>query len=68
MASIRSERIGQILGFLIFLIALVAGIVLMILGKDAIGLITSLGSLAAIIGLFIYSRNSGKTEITKKKK
>lgn len=68
VASIRAERVGQILGFLIFLVALVAGIVLMILGKDAIGLITSLGSLAAIIGLFIYSRNTGKTELTKKKR
>lgn len=67
-ASIRAERIGQILGFMIFLTALLAGIVLMGLGKDAIGLITSLGSLAAIIGLFIYSRNTGKTELNKKKR
>ncbi len=67
-ASIRAERIGQILGFMIFLTALLAGIVLMGLGKDAIGLITSLGSLAAIIGLFIYSRNTSKTELNKKKR
>ena len=65
-ANIKAEKIGQSLGFAIFLIALIAGIILIILNKDAIGLITSLGSLTAIVGLFVYNRISAKQELKEK--
>lgn len=65
-ANVKAERTGQIFGFVIFIAALVAGIILMIIGKDVVGLFTSLGSLAAIIGLFVYNRESTKKELKKK--
>lgn len=65
-ANIKAEKTGQIFGFAVFVIALIAGIALMIMGKDAVGLITSLGSLAAIIGLFVYNRESEKRELKDK--
>lgn len=58
--SIKSERIGQCLGFAVFTLAIIAGFVLILLGKDGIGLLTALGSIAALVGLFIYDRQSTK--------
>lgn len=65
-ANIKAERAGQIFGFIIFFSALAVGATLMILGQNAVGLITALGSLAAIIGLFVYSRYSMKKELNSK--
>lgn len=65
--GIKSERIGQIFGFIIFSAVLIAGFILTLLNKSVEGVITILGSAGSIIGLFIYGRKSAKQELKDKK-
>ena len=65
-ASIKAERAGQFFGFVIFLSAVILGFTLIILGKDIIGLVSLLGAVGGIIGLFVYNRQDEKEELKKK--
>lgn len=66
--GIKSERIGQILGFAVFSATLIAGFILTLLDKSTEGVITMLGASLSIVGLFVYNRESAKQELKSKKK
>lgn len=65
-ASIAAERAGQIFGFAIFGLAIVAGFILIMLGKDVAGLVSLVIAIGSIIGLFVYTRADAKKELKKK--
>lgn len=65
-ANIKSEHAGQIFGFVIFGLAILAGFVLLILGKDVVGLASLIVSAGSIVGLFVYKRIDEKKELKTK--
>lgn len=67
-SNIKTAATGQVFGFTIFTLALIAGVVLILLGKNGEGLVTSLSSLAIIIGIFIYDRADKRQELQNKTK
>lgn len=65
-ANIKSEKRGQFFGFTVFITVILIGFVLLIFDKKIEGLASILGSIAGVIGLFIYSREDTKRELQKK--
>lgn len=66
-SDVKAQIRGQIFGFLIFILTIIIGFILILLNKDVFGIVSILGSLATIIGLFVYNRESIKDDIKKKK-
>lgn len=50
----KMEARGQILLFVVVLVAVIGGIVLIALGQDAFGLVPIIGALGGLGGLFLY--------------
>ena len=64
-ADIKSQHRGQIFGFSIFVLTIIIGFILILQDKEVIGIVSILGSLGAIIGLFVYTHKSSKDENNK---
>lgn len=56
--SFHIERLGQIVGLTIFLVALIFGFVLILQDKPIMGMVSVIGSMVAVVSLFIYGRES----------
>lgn len=67
LANIKAEQCGQIFGFIIFGMAIIAGFILLILGKSVEGLASLTIAVGSIVGLFVYSRQEARKELNKKK-
>lgn len=65
-ANIKAEKVGQLLGFIIFGLAIIAGFVLIMFGKDIVGLVALISSIGGVIGLFVYNRVEAKKELKEK--
>ena len=65
-ASIKSEKRGQLFGFIIFGLAIVAGFTLLMFGRNIEGLVSLLLSIGGIISLFVYNRKEVRKEMKKK--
>ncbi len=63
----KSERLGQIFGFTLGLVAIVGGIWLIAHGKDVQGLVAILGAIGGLAGVFIYGRRAQAKEREKKR-
>jgi len=66
--SLTSERIGQVLGFVLGLVAIGGGIWLIATGKDAQGLTAIITAISGLAGVFIYGRYSQSKERANKRK
>lgn len=64
-ADIKSQHRGQILGFSIFVLAIIIGFILILQDKEVIGIVSILGSLGSIVGLFVYTYKRSKDEDNK---
>ncbi|MDO4742382.1 MAG: hypothetical protein Q4A79_03375 [Candidatus Saccharibacteria bacterium] len=62
-ANIKAERVGQIFGFVIFSIAIIAGFILVLFGKSLEGLISLIVAVGGIVGLFVYNREEVRKEL-----
>ena len=62
-----AERTGQACGFLLGLVAIVGGIWLIANGKDVQGLVSVLGAISALAGVFIYGRHAQAKEREQKR-
>jgi uncharacterized membrane protein len=62
-ASIANSRRGQVFGFVLAMTAIVGGMVLIALGKDLTGAALAIGSLATLVGVFIYNQRSQNREL-----
>jgi uncharacterized membrane protein len=58
-ADIRLRQVGQILGFVLALVAIGGGIVLIALGKSTAGLASVIAALVALVALFVYAQRQG---------
>ena len=64
--GLASEKRGQIMAFILFLMLIGGGIFLMAIGKDGIGLTTALTGLATSIGLFLTQKSKANKELKSK--
>ena len=63
----RNERRGQTCGFIIALVAILGSFGLIAMGKDVAGISGLVGTIAALAGVFVYSRISQKNENAEKR-
>ena len=61
-SDIKSERIGTVLGFILVMTAILGGVYLILHDKDTSGLVSILGSLVTLAGVFIYGRQAQRKE------
>jgi len=59
-SEIDLQQRGQAYGFVLAMTALVAGAVLIGVGKSAAGLVPIIGGLVTLVGLFVYSQRAAK--------
>lgn len=65
-ANIRSQTMGSIFGFIIGMTAILSGAYLIRIGKDAMGLASIIGSLVALVGVFIVGKIKERKELRQK--
>lgn len=65
-ANVKAEQVGQVFGFSVFGLTIIAGFVLIILDKDGAGLTSLIIAIGSIIGLFVYNRSDMRKELEKK--
>ena len=61
-SSLINTRIGMIFGFIISMTTIISGVFLIFFDKSTEGLSTILGSLVALVGIFIYSKKKDSAE------
>lgn len=54
--NVRAEHRGQVFAFILGLVAIVGGVALIALNKDAQGLVAIITAFAALAGVFVYGR------------
>ena len=64
--NVANQTRGSIFGFIISLVAIIGGFVLIEQGKNAEGLSSIIASLAALVGIFFYSKHEQKRERVEK--
>ena len=67
-SGISNAKRGQIFAFTIAMTALLGGFALLFLDKNILGITSILGSLAALVGVFIYGKKKKKDERIQKEK
>lgn len=67
-ANIPSERRGSVFSFVLSLIVIIGGFWLIASGKDVLGLVAVLGSLASLVAVFVYGRYAQSKERSEKMK
>jgi len=66
-AGIRSERIGQILAFILYLTTLASGTYLVAAGKETVGVVEMLGSTGTFAALYFKGQVEKKRELRGKR-
>ena len=61
-SGIKNTSRGQIFAFILALTTISIGAFLLYLNKDAYGIVSILGALATLVGVFIYGNKSKKNE------
>lgn len=61
-SNIRKESIGQWMGFLIALTAIIGGVIVILNNKSAEGLSMIITALTSLVGVFIYGRHAQAKE------
>ena len=61
-SGIKNSARGQIFAFALALVTILIGAFLIYLNKDVLGIVAILGSLASLVGVFIYGNKSKKDE------
>ncbi|MGH7520277.1 MAG: DUF2335 domain-containing protein, partial [Gemmatimonadales bacterium] len=67
-SNVFGERLGQVFGFVISLVAIAAGWDLIRAGKDTIGLTTILSTIVGLVSVFIVGRRKRDKELQRKDK
>jgi uncharacterized membrane protein len=66
-ANIAAQKLGVVLGFIVAMTAILGGIYLVATGKQASGLAAIIAALAALVGTFVYGRQSQRKDLDNKK-
>jgi uncharacterized membrane protein len=61
-SDVTRSRLGQILGFIIAIFGLVVSAVIAVYGNAIAGTILGVGTIASLVGVFMYGTNTRKTE------
>ena len=64
----RRANIGQVMAFILSLITIVGGFILVVLGKDILGIAAIISSLATLLGVFMYGAHTRRKERENKSK
>jgi uncharacterized membrane protein len=64
----RRANIGQVMAFILSLVTIMGGFTLVALGKDVLGISAILGSLATLVGVFVYGAHTRRKERENKSK
>lgn len=67
-AGNRTEHRGQIFAFIIALAAILGGVYLISIGKDASGLTAIIAALAGLVGAFVYGKYTQAREREQKRR
>ncbi len=65
-SDIKNSARGQIFAFILALTTILIGGLLIYLNKTVIGIVSILGALSAVVGVFVYGNESKKNERIKK--
>lgn len=63
----RANR-GQILGFIVAMTIVLGGVALLWQGKSITGLITLVGGMTGLVGIFVYARRREDKELAEKRR
>jgi len=66
-SNTRRQRDGQWMAFVLSLVVIGVGTWLLLEGKDVLGIAAILGALGTLVGVFVYARESQKTERREKR-
>jgi len=66
-SDVVNSRLGLIFGFLIGITGIIAGVVVVLAGQVIAGLIVSGGTIASLVGTFVYGSQGRKREREEKK-
>jgi uncharacterized membrane protein len=67
-SDIVQARLGLVAGFIVSMTAVIGGIVLILAGKDAAGLVAIIGALGSLAGAFIAARRRQQQELDERRK
>jgi uncharacterized membrane protein len=65
-SNIAAQRLGTILGFIVAMTAILGGIFLVYVGKEATGIASIVTALVGLVGVFVYGKNEQKKDLAKK--
>ncbi len=66
-AGITNSKRGQVFGFIIAMTVIVGSLLLIAFDKDVVGFVLALTSLAALVGVFIYSQQREGRELRERR-
>jgi uncharacterized membrane protein len=64
--NVQAQKLGSVFGFIVAMTAVVGGIYLISIGKSTAGLVAVIGSLASLVGVFIYGKHQQAKERSQK--
>ena len=67
-SNIAAQKLGTVLGFIVAMTAIVGGVFLVYVGKESTGLTSILTALVGLAGVFVYSKNEQKKDLSAKTK
>jgi uncharacterized membrane protein len=66
LSNIHAQRLGTILGFIVAMAVVLGGMWLIHEGRSIAGLTATLTTLAALVGVFVYSKHEQQKDLAKK--
>ena len=66
-ANIQAQKRGQVFGFLVGAAGVLGGFYLVSIGKDGYGIAAVLGSIASLVGVYIYGKERTERERAQKR-
>ena len=64
--NVQTQKLGSVFGFIVAMTAVVGGIYLISIGRSSSGLVAIIGSLASLVGVFIYGKHQQSKERSQK--
>lgn len=66
-SDVLNAKLGMLFGFIIGLVAILAGVYIVVIDKNNQGYFLSLGAIAALVGVFVYGRKKKEQRLEQKK-
>lgn len=66
-SDVLNAKLGMVFGFIIGLVAILAGVYIVVIDKNNQGYFLSLGTIVALVGVFVYGRRKKEKRLAEKK-